>query len=36
MAASLDDYLGEITFLYEFREVVSRMEEIWKDYLLSK
>jgi len=36
MAASLDDYLGEITILYEFREVVSRMEEIWKDYLLSK
>jgi hypothetical protein len=35
MAASLDDYLGEITFLYEFREVVSRIEEIWKDYLLS-
>jgi hypothetical protein len=36
MAASLDDYLGEITILYEFREVVSRIEEIWKDYLLSK
>jgi hypothetical protein len=33
MAASLDDYLNEITFLYEFRKVVGRFEEIWKDYL---
>lgn len=33
MAASLDDYLNEITFLYEFRGVLDRIEEIWKDYL---
>ncbi len=33
MAASLDDYLKEITFLYEFRGVLDRIEEIWKDYL---
>ena len=33
MAASLDDYLNEITFLYEFRNVLNRIEEIWKDYL---
>jgi hypothetical protein len=32
MAASLDDYLNEITFLYEFRNVLNRIEEIWKDY----
>jgi hypothetical protein len=33
MAASLDDYLKEITFLYEFRGVLDRIEEIWKGYL---
>jgi hypothetical protein len=33
MGASLDDYLNEITFLYEFRDVVNRLEQIWKDYL---
>jgi hypothetical protein len=33
MAASLDGYLNEISFLYEFREIVDRIEEIWKDYL---
>lgn len=32
-AHSLEEYLDEITFLYEFREMVDRMEEIWKDYL---
>lgn len=32
-AHSLEEYLDEITFLYEFREMVGRMEEIWKDYL---
>jgi hypothetical protein len=32
-AASLDDYLDEVTFLYEFRDVLRRMEEVWKDYL---
>ena len=33
MATSLGDYLNEITFLYEFRDVISRLGEIWKDYL---
>ncbi len=32
MAASLDNYLNEMTFLYEFRDVINRIEEIWKDY----
>ncbi len=32
MAASLDDYLNEITLLYEFKDVIDRIEEIWKDY----
>ena len=33
-APSLDQYLNEMTFLYEFRDVIDRIEEIWKDYLL--
>jgi len=33
MATSLDQYLNEITLLYEFRDVISRIEEVWKDYL---
>jgi hypothetical protein len=33
MAASLDQYLNEMTLLYEFRDVISRIEEVWKDYL---
>ncbi len=32
-AASLEDYLNEMTLLYEFRDVINRVEEIWKDYL---
>ena len=32
-AASLENYLNEITLLYEFRELINRIEEIWKDYL---
>jgi hypothetical protein len=32
-ASSLHDYLNEMTFLYEFRELMERVEEIWKDYL---
>ena len=32
MAASLEDYLNEITLLYEFRDVIDRMNEIWKEY----
>jgi hypothetical protein len=33
-AASLDRYLNEMTLLYEFREVIHRIEEVWKDYLI--
>jgi hypothetical protein len=33
MADSLDRYLNEMTLLYEFRELIDRIEEIWKDYL---
>ena len=33
MAGSLEDYLNEMTLLYEFRDVMDRIEEIWKDYL---
>ena len=33
-AASLEGYLNEMTLLYEFRDVISRVEEIWKDYLI--
>jgi len=32
-AASLDQYLNEMTLLYEFRDVINRIDEIWKDYL---
>ncbi len=32
-AVSLDDYLNEMTLLYEFRELINRNEEIWKEYL---
>ena len=34
MATSLDDYFNEVTFLYELRDVLNRIEEIWKDYLM--
>jgi hypothetical protein len=33
-AASLEDYLDEMTLLYEFRDVINRIEEIWEEYLL--
>jgi len=33
VAASLDQYLNEMTLLYEFRDSITRMEEVWKDYL---
>jgi hypothetical protein len=33
MAGSLDHYLNEMTLLFEFRELIDRIEEIWKDYL---
>jgi hypothetical protein len=32
IAASLDDYFNEVTFLYELKDVLYRIEEIWKDY----
>ncbi len=32
-AHSLEEYLDEIAFLYEFREWFDQLEEIWKDYL---
>ncbi len=32
-APSLGQYLNEVTLLYEFRDVIDRVEEIWKDYL---
>lgn len=32
-AASLDQYLNEMSLLYEFRELIDRVEEIWKEYL---
>jgi hypothetical protein len=31
-AVSLEHYLNEMTLLYEFRELIDRIEEIWKDY----
>jgi hypothetical protein len=31
-APSLDQYLNEMTLLYEFRDVIDRIEEVWKDY----
>ncbi len=33
-AVSLEHYLNEMTLLYEFRELIDRMEEIWKGYLV--
>lgn len=35
MGASLDDYLNQMTLLYEFRDVINRIEEIWRDYFLN-
>jgi hypothetical protein len=32
-AISLEDYLNKMTHLYEFRELINRIEEIWKEYL---
>jgi hypothetical protein len=31
---SLEGYLNEMTLLYEFRELINRIEEIWKDYFV--
>jgi len=33
-SASLEDYLNEMTLLYEFRETIDRIHEIWRDYFL--
>ncbi|MDI7259170.1 MAG: hypothetical protein QME90_04515 [Thermodesulfobacteriota bacterium] len=33
-AHSPEDYLSEMTFLYEFREWIDQIEEIWRDYFL--
>ncbi len=33
-AHSLEDYLNELAFLYEYREMIEQMEEVWKDYLM--
>ena len=33
MAASLGNYLNEMTLLHEFRDLINRIEEVWKDYL---
>jgi len=35
-APSLDQYLNEMTLLYEFKDVINRIEEVWKDYFLSR
>jgi hypothetical protein len=32
LAASFEDYLNEMTLLYEFRDVINRIEEIWENY----
>jgi len=32
-ATPLQDHLNEVTLLYEFRDVINQIEEIWKDYL---
>ena len=34
MVNSLEDHLNEMILLYEFRGVINRIEEIWKEYLL--
>jgi hypothetical protein len=35
MAISLEDYLNEMTFLYEFREMIGKINEIFKDYFFN-
>ena len=35
-ASSLGQYLNGITLLYEFRELIDQVDEIWEDYFLSK
>ena len=31
--ATLEDYLGEITLLYDLRETLLKVKKIWEDYL---
>ncbi|MCX8116950.1 MAG: hypothetical protein N3G78_03320 [Desulfobacterota bacterium] len=31
---SLEDYLDELCLLYEFREKIEQIEELWQDYFL--
>jgi len=33
MGSSLEHHLHEVTLLYEFRDLMDQIEEIWKDYL---
>jgi hypothetical protein len=33
IASLLEDYPGEMAFLYEIREMFEQLEEIWEDYL---
>lgn len=33
-APSVEDYLDEMSLLYEFREWIERIEEIWQDYFM--
>jgi hypothetical protein len=33
-ATPLEDYLSEMTLLYELREIFEGFEEIWKDYFI--
>ncbi len=33
-ASSVEDYLNEITLLYQFREVLDEIKRLWEDYLI--
>jgi len=35
MAISLENYLSEMTLLYELREMFERFQKIWEEYFLS-
>lgn len=32
-AVTLDQYLSEMTLLYDFRDLIDKFEEVWKEYL---
>ena len=36
MAHSVQDYLSEMAFLYEIKEMFDQFSEIWRDYFLNK